>query len=78
MYRRALDIYNHDTPELYNTEIARTKYMLGTTYQDLGDNEKGETLLAEAEDLRRSIMGKDWIVAEGEESYDSLVNFWSR
>lgn len=78
MYRQALDIYNHDTPELYNTEIARTKYMLGTTYQVLGDNEKGEALLAEAEDLRRSIMGNDWIPAKGEESYDLLVNFWSR
>jgi len=52
--------------------------MLGITYLDKGQKTEGENMLAEAEYLGRKVKGKDWTASNGEESYDQLVNFWSR
>ncbi|KAJ5726207.1 P-loop containing nucleoside triphosphate hydrolase protein [Penicillium malachiteum] len=76
MYTKALDIYNKDEM-LYTNEIARVEYMLGTTYRQCGMTELSKASLRKSEALGKSIKGKSW-TPTGEESYDSIVSFWSR
>ncbi len=51
---------------------------MSMAYLDMGKRSKGEEKAAGAEDLRKRIMGHDWLPSNVEDSYDQLVNFWSR
>lgn len=72
----ALSIYADQDD--YLNEIARTTYMLGLTYLEMEEMQKGAEEVKRAEDLTKKILGDDWVAPNGEESYDELVNFWSR
>jgi hypothetical protein len=54
-------------------------YILGMAHLDMKQRSKAENLLAETKELRKTIIGKEWGgPSKGEESFDKLVNFWSR
>lgn len=52
--------------------------MQGMAYIEMGDVDQGTARQEHAEEIRKRIMGDDYAPSAGEESYDSLVNFWSR
>lgn len=75
---QALEIYNSNTV-FFKNEIARTEYKLGCVYQGLGDKENGREAIKEAERLRKEIVPPEkWAPALYEESFDDIVQFWSR
>ncbi|KAI1084628.1 hypothetical protein F5B20DRAFT_591667 [Whalleya microplaca] len=75
---KALDIYA-EQPKLFKNEIARTKYKMGCVHQDAGKFDEGSKLIREAERSRQDIVPPEcWELAEGENAFDEIVQFWTR
>lgn len=71
-------VYN-EQPHFFKNEIARTKFKMGTVYQDLGELVIGRKLIDEAQRLRKDLIPPEkWRKAENEGDFDNLVQFWTR
>jgi hypothetical protein len=76
---RALEIYCSPINKEYRKgEMARTNYKLSLVLKLDLQFDEAETKNTEAEKLRKEYLKEDWRPATGEESYDSLVNLWTR
>jgi hypothetical protein len=73
----ALTIFK--SSDAFLNETARTKYMMGCVCQDMGEIGTGRDFIADAENIRRGIIGEaNWSLAQGVEEFDNLINCWSR
>lgn len=75
--QEALKIFESD--DAFLNERARSTYMLGCVYQDLGEIENGRLLIKRAEEMLKEVVGaSNWSPPLGISEFDRLVNCWSR
>jgi hypothetical protein len=76
MLETAISIYERS--RLFRNEAARSNFKYGCVLQDAGEYAEGRKRLLQAEETRRSILGKHWVTTTDEKEFDKLVMFWSR
>lgn len=77
----ALRIYESGSDKDFRKgELARTTYKLGLVYHDQGKQDKADSCIEHAQQLRIEALGAKYVGSEttDEESFDSLVSLWAR